>query len=256
MLEHLGDAGDVGGHDRDGAHHRLGNHHRRHLVERGEEEDVGDAVELVDVARHVVDLDARVAVSLRLDLLHVFNLVLALVPGADDDETDILAVAGKLLEDLDGPMLILPRADDSEREEGDRALPCRHGADLPVGRGLGHADKGDDAVLGAVELTLRGADTDDSRARRERLLDNLRRGVLVVALLELFDHHVLRPPLVQHPRGRDAHLGQRVDQVCGHDGVADGEANVAHALHQVGQFANANGGAEISELLRERSDSG
>eukprot|EP00965_Chrysotila_dentata_P263159 6214774-Pleurochrysis_carterae.AAC.1 len=30
-----------------------------------------------------------------------------------------------------------------------------------------------------VELTLRGADTDDSRARRERLLDNLRRGAVV-----------------------------------------------------------------------------
>mmetsp|Transcript_22060 Transcript_22060/g.56313 ORF Transcript_22060/g.56313 Transcript_22060/m.56313 type:complete len:280 (+) Transcript_22060:935-1774(+) len=56
--EHLGDAGNVSSHHGHRAHHRLGDHHWRHLVERREEQHVRLPIELVNVVRHVMQLDA------------------------------------------------------------------------------------------------------------------------------------------------------------------------------------------------------
>mmetsp|Transcript_79786 Transcript_79786/g.158548 ORF Transcript_79786/g.158548 Transcript_79786/m.158548 type:complete len:246 (-) Transcript_79786:519-1256(-) len=199
--EHLGDTGDVRRDDRQAAHHCLRNDHWSDLIERGEEQHVTLTVILVDVVGDVVQLNAWVTANRRLHLIDVIYLILPNIPSAHHDKPHVLAVLGPLLKDLNGPVLVLARADDAKREEGDRSLGLRHRCrdDLPIRLGLGNANVRDHAVGGLVQVKLRLAHAHGAWAYVERLADHCRRRVLVVTLGQLVFEHVARPPLMQDP---------------------------------------------------------
>mmetsp|Transcript_68484 Transcript_68484/g.179519 ORF Transcript_68484/g.179519 Transcript_68484/m.179519 type:complete len:248 (+) Transcript_68484:826-1569(+) len=188
VLHHLGDSCDAGGHHGDTSRHALGQHHGRHLVEGREQDDVGPGVELVDLVRDIVELDAPVAVDRPLDLLHVLDLVVADPADADDDEPDVLAVARHGLEALDGEGLVLARAHDAHAQEGDRPVGHRlgsrqagHGVHgrleerVPPDVHVGRPNVDDLAVGGRVEIVLPLAHGHRRGADAQRLSDGLPR---------------------------------------------------------------------------------
>mmetsp|Transcript_21467 Transcript_21467/g.64092 ORF Transcript_21467/g.64092 Transcript_21467/m.64092 type:complete len:565 (+) Transcript_21467:50-1744(+) len=137
ILHHLRDAGDARRHHGLPPGHALGEHHGRHLVEGREHDDVGPAVEVVDLVSDVVQLDARVVADLPLHLLDIRDLVVANSSHPDDDELDILAVARHGLEALDSEGLVLAGAHDAHAQEGrDGGRLHRGQLGLGVDRGL------------------------------------------------------------------------------------------------------------------------
>ena len=113
VLVHLLDASDVGAEYGDGPGQRLGYHHWRHLVQRCQDQRIGDLIEGVDVVRNIQKFNTRIACNLSLDLFEVLNLVNSGVARSHNLQARIRLVFRKLFEELYSPELILAWTNDT-----------------------------------------------------------------------------------------------------------------------------------------------
>ena len=195
MVDHFRDAGDVGGDDWDLVGHGLADDHRSDLVRRGEQEHVGVLVVRVDVLSDIVQLNRGVLPDDLLQSVDVVDLVLTNVPGADDHQTNVGFPHRELLEQLHRPDLVLARADDSDREEGEWQLGAPLGVALRVDqRRWWHSNVDHLGGRGRlVELLLSLANVDHLSGLLQRLLHH-RQSQVAVSNLEVLYDHLISPP--------------------------------------------------------------
>eukprot|EP00967_Tisochrysis_lutea_P140030 scaffold255252_cov30-Tisochrysis_lutea.AAC.1 len=88
------------------------------------------------------------------------------------------------------------------------------------------------------------------------LRDHFRVRIAVVALSELLLENSSRPPLVQHPDGRNGTRLELNDEVGCHDGVAKGKPHVGHTREQRVQRADVHCRTQVGKFLCEWANRG